>query len=509
MASKPDTARNSSGIERVGKRKKGYSVEQVNDFLERAHSLYESDDIRLTQKDIQDVSFDLEDEGYAIPQVDAALSRLERAVVDKTTEYEISHRGRIVWKAQADSEYRVLLNHSQRDYKMRFDSGQSRKPSYDKKQVDNVVNKTLDKISVLLGYKPTWGNTSSDLDGIDAMFVSNVLFTQRSGKHGYDERQVDYYLNACIRLLSRLESYDRVSKYLDFDSNSAAASSVNAAYSQPMPQPVQSANPMPPSIPVEHNADSSVVNPVQNIVEADSADNSVANDIFSKTTVDEVDSHHISADSVPVVEHVAGSDNSSAQHVEDMPQDRQSIFAPVDNSVDNNSGASLNDLHHGDRAIFTPHSANIEPNDDTDDEMSQASTVMPPTFPPSYAPKDSYSQIYTRDSAIPAAPSQDSYSQNHANAANAVNAKDDDKNDSKSSASNPVGDLNLSLLASPKFEPSQSLNLDIPDLSFPVMNHFNPSSEDFNANNTGNNDSDDLDDTGESNFGGFVNPSHN
>ena len=136
---------------------------------------------------------------------------------------------------------------------------------------------------------------------------------------------------------------------------------------------------------------------------------------------------------------------------------------------------------------------------------------MPPTFPPSYAPKDSYSQTYTRDSAIPAAPSQDSYSQNHVNAANAnaVNTKDDDKNDSKSSASNPVGDLNLSLLASPKFEPSQSLNLDIPDLSFPVMNHFNTSSEDFNANNAGNNDSDDLDDTGESNFGGFVNPSHN
>ena len=322
---------------------------------------------------------------------------------------------------------------------------------------------------------------------------------------------------------------------------------------------MQSANPMPPSVPVEHNADSFVVNPVQNTVEAD---NPVANDIFSRTTVDEVDSHHISADSVPVVEHVADSDNSSAQHIEDMPQDRQSIFAPVDNSVDNNSGASLNDLHHGDRAIFTPHSANVEPNDDTDDEMSQASTVMPPTFPPSYAPKDSYSQTYTRDSAIPAAPSQDSYSQNHVNAANAnaVNTKDDDKNDSKNSASNPVGDLNLSLLASPKFEPSQSLNLDIPDLSFPVMNHFNASSEDFNANNAGNNDSDDLnlsllaspkfepsqslnldipdlsfpvmnhfnassedfnannagnndsddlDDTGESNFGGFVNPSHN
>ena len=219
MASKPDTARNSSGIERVGKRKKGYSVEQVNDFLERAHSLYESSDISLTQKDIQDVSFDLEDEGYAIPQVDAALSRLERAVVDKTTQYEISNRGKVVWKAQADEEYRVLLSHSQRDYKMRFDSAQSRKPSYDKKQVDNVVNKSLDKIAVLLGYNPVWGSSLSDLDKIDAMFVSNVLFTQRSGKRGYDERQVDYYLNACVRLLSRLESYDRVAKYTDFDSS--------------------------------------------------------------------------------------------------------------------------------------------------------------------------------------------------------------------------------------------------------------------------------------------------
>lgn len=452
MASKPDTARNSSGIERVGKRKKGYSVEQVNDFLERAHSLYESSDISLTQKDIQDVSFDLEDEGYAIPQVDAALSRLERAVVDKTTQYEISNRGKVVWKAQADEEYRVLLSHSQRDYKMRFDSAQSRKPSYDKKQVDNVVNKSLDKIAVLLGYNPVWGSSLSDLDKIDAMFVSNVLFTQRSGKRGYDERQVDYYLNACVRLLSRLESYDRVAKYTDFDPSDSVDSAnfgVSAKSNNDLQENVVSKTSSAPSV-VEH----SVVEP-------------------------------------SVVEPAAAPAPSPLM----PPAIPPSI--PVE--------------HHAQKAIFTPHSASVEASDDTDDEMSQASTVMPPAFPPSYAPNAASNNFATNNNDFgkvkDAEKKEDSANVVSANAdgvnnANANNASNNNANDSKS-----IGDLNLSLLASPKFEPSQSLNLDIPDLSFPVMNHFDTSVED--SSREANNDSDDFDDTGESNFGGFVNPNHN
>lgn len=452
MASKPDTARNSSGIERVGKRKKGYSVEQVNDFLERAHSLYESSDISLTQKDIQDVSFDLEDEGYAIPQVDAALSRLERAVVDKTTQYEISNRGKVVWKAQADEEYRVLLSHSQRDYKMRFDSAQSRKPSYDKKQVDNVVNKSLDKIAVLLGYNPVWGSSLSDLDKIDAMFVSNVLFTQRSGKRGYDERQVDYYLNACVRLLSRLESYDRVAKYTDFDPSDSVDSAnfgVSAKSNNDLQENVVSKTSSAPSV-VEH----SVVEP-------------------------------------SVVEPAAAPAPSTLM----PPAIPPSI--PVE--------------HHAQKAIFTPHSASVEASDDTDDEMSQASTVMPPAFPPSYAPNAASNNFATNNNDFgkvkDAEKKEDSANVVSANAdgvnnANANNASANNVNDSKY-----IGDLNLSLLASPKFEPSQSLNLDIPDLSFPVMNHFDTSVED--SSREANNDSDDFDDTGESNFGGFVNPNHN
>lgn len=463
MASKPDTARNSSGIERVGKRKKGYSVEQVNDFLERAHSLYESSDISLTQKDIQDVSFDLEDEGYAIPQVDAALSRLERAVVDKTTQYEISNRGKVVWKAQADEEYRVLLSHSQRDYKMRFDSAQSRKPSYDKKQVDNVVNKSLDKIAVLLGYNPVWGSSLSDLDKIDAMFVSNVLFTQRSGKRGYDERQVDYYLNACVRLLSRLESYDRVAKYTDFDSSDSVDSVNFGAFAK--------------------------------------SNNDLQENIVSKTS---------SAPSV--VEHSVVAPSVDSPSVDEPKSAPAPVPTPAPSPLMPPAiPPSIPVEHHAQKAIFTPHSASVEASDDTDDEMSQASTVMPPAFPPSYAPNAASNNFATNNNDFgkvkDAEKKEDSANVVSANAdgvnnANANNASNNNVNDSKS-----IGDLNLSLLASPKFEPSQSLNLDIPDLSFPVMNHFDTSVED--SSREANNDSDDFDDTGESNFGGFVNPNHN
>ena len=74
-----------SGIARAGKRKWGYDPAQVDAFLERAHALYDSEGMNLTQHDIQNVSFDLRKNGYVIAQVDAALGRLERAVVDKQT----------------------------------------------------------------------------------------------------------------------------------------------------------------------------------------------------------------------------------------------------------------------------------------------------------------------------------------------------------------------------------------------------------------------------------------
>ena len=45
MAQEPESERNASGIARTSKRKWGYDSEQVDAFLERAHMLYEGDNI--------------------------------------------------------------------------------------------------------------------------------------------------------------------------------------------------------------------------------------------------------------------------------------------------------------------------------------------------------------------------------------------------------------------------------------------------------------------------------
>ncbi|MBT1164506.1 DivIVA domain-containing protein [Bifidobacterium felsineum] len=203
-----------AGIAHAGKRKLGYDTAQVDAFLERAHALYDSDGINLTQQDIQSVSFDLAKNGYVISQVDATLNRLERAVVDKQTAWEISQQGRVAWKAQTEKLYQEVASHVERAPLERFKPGEPKHPSYDKKQVDRIADQVVDKAAAALGVD---GVTQDDVKGLadlNASSVNNVIFTQRKGKKGYDERQVDYFLNVCVQLLSRLESYARVSDYV-------------------------------------------------------------------------------------------------------------------------------------------------------------------------------------------------------------------------------------------------------------------------------------------------------
>lgn len=216
MAEESEAGRGASGIPRVGKRKWGYDVSQVDDFLTRAHALYEGEGVQLTQRDIQDVSFDLAKGGYDIAQVDAALSRLERAVTDKTTAWEIAQDGRVTWKATTMSMFRRIAAHAARPPKARFDEGKAKKPSYDRRQVDRLIDQIIAKSAASLGVDDSQGDAAEiarRLVDLNASSVANVVFTQRRGKHGYDERQVDYYLNACVELLSRLESYARITDY--------------------------------------------------------------------------------------------------------------------------------------------------------------------------------------------------------------------------------------------------------------------------------------------------------
>ena len=210
-----------TGIARAGKRTWGYDPAQVDAFLQKAHELYDSEGARLTQADIQNASFDAVKNGYVIAQVDAALARLERAVADKQTTWEISQKGRVAWKAATEDRYHAIARHAGRAPRERFSAGKPKHPSYDRKQVDRLIERVVDKAATCLGMPTEYGVDGKTLDGVTAASVSNSLFTQRSGRKGYDEREVDYFLSACTELLSRIESYDRVSDYLNADDEHA------------------------------------------------------------------------------------------------------------------------------------------------------------------------------------------------------------------------------------------------------------------------------------------------
>ena len=191
MAQEPEAGRNASGVARTGKRKWGYDPAQVDAFLERAHMLYESEGVQLTQHDIQNVSFDLVKGGYVIAQVDAALARLERAVVDKQTTWEISQHGRVAWKAQTEALYRQLDEHAKRAAGERFKSGEPKTPSYDRKQVDRIIDQSMAKAASELDIEKISREDAKHLVDLNSTSVANVIFTQRKGKRGYDERQVE------------------------------------------------------------------------------------------------------------------------------------------------------------------------------------------------------------------------------------------------------------------------------------------------------------------------------
>ena len=231
MSQEPGVERGGASIARASKRKWGYDADQVDAFLERAHALYESDEATLTQRDIQNVSFDLAKGGYDIVQVDAALSRLERAVVDKQTTRQIGEHGRVAWKAQTEDLYRQLASHASRVHGERFNRGQKKRPSYDLKQVDRLIDDVIDKSAAELGVDGTSDQLPKKLQELKSSDVSNAVFTQRKGKRGYDERQVDFFLNSCVQLLSRLESYARVADYVQSEGENAATIASKAAVS--------------------------------------------------------------------------------------------------------------------------------------------------------------------------------------------------------------------------------------------------------------------------------------
>lgn len=191
----------------------GYDTEQVDEFLSRAHQLYEAPQPQLRQEDIQNVLFTLVRGGYDIDAVDRALLRLEQAAVDKQTSYQIANQGRVAWRTETVQLAQTLMPRALADDGERFADGQGKEPSYDRKQVDsfvvNVMTRICDELGIPYRKAVSSSNFDSDEDFVPR-YISTVLFTQRKGDKGYDEGQVDLYLNRVSQVVSRIVSFSRL-----------------------------------------------------------------------------------------------------------------------------------------------------------------------------------------------------------------------------------------------------------------------------------------------------------
>ena len=96
-----------------------------------------------------------------------------------------------------------------------------------KPAADVYKRQIVDKAAAALGVDGVTEDDVRSLADLNANTVNNVIFTQRKGKKGYDERQVDYFLNACVQLLSRLESYARVADFVSGEPAAPAQTATN------------------------------------------------------------------------------------------------------------------------------------------------------------------------------------------------------------------------------------------------------------------------------------------
>ena len=232
---------------------------------------------------------------------------------------------------------------------------------------------------------------------------------------------------------------------------------------------------------------------------------------------------------------------STIPHVPDY--DKQSIFTPVD-YVNQGSEDSFEALRQSERSIFTPHTAAgvpsnmLDDNTDSNDELVQSATVLhnvsennhasvgsvdaadyaplPPAFPPvvhRHAATASHRDVddQVASSAIPSFPpalreasasaSQAAADTAYGNQAPVVSSApvapifpvaSAHEDASHTGASSKSSSYDMPIL---NVQPSKPLNLDIPDLSFPIMGHVDESSLFDNAQDIAQEDDDDA--TGE------------
>lgn len=182
-------------FERVQRNEYGYNAKQVDQFLQRARVSFETPQTAahiITSSDVRAVSFDPVKGGYAAAGVDAALDRLEDAFARRERDDLIAQRGEEAWLREIGKLSGLLRGRLHRADGERFRRpAKNRTRSYNTQDVDNLCHD-------LIGY----------LEEDQPLSVDNVrraVFRSAVGKDGYEETQVDAFLDRVVELMAAID----------------------------------------------------------------------------------------------------------------------------------------------------------------------------------------------------------------------------------------------------------------------------------------------------------------
>lgn len=178
----------SSTFPRIRTSRLGYDIDQVEDFLEEARRAYSADPSEptvVTAESIRRMAFGMQKGGYAAPQVDAALERLEDAFANRERERTLAAAGEAGWYADARGTAQEILDRLVRDDGRKFTRVGRLSQGYHPDDVDAFAREL----------------TAYFQDGrpLTVAEVRTVAFRPKRG--GYREAQVDLLLDHVIGVM--------------------------------------------------------------------------------------------------------------------------------------------------------------------------------------------------------------------------------------------------------------------------------------------------------------------
>jgi DivIVA domain-containing protein len=184
-----------AAFERVDRNKYGYNAKQVDQFFERARISFENPadaGMRTNSGDVRTVSFDPVKGGYDAAAVDAALDRLEDAFARRERDELVEAEGEDAWLRQIGKLSGVLRARLHRPAGLRFRRPEkNRVRSYNVADVDALCDQ-------LIGYLEQDQPLSVDS-------VRRAAFGAAKGPEGYDEAQVDAFLDRVVELMAAID----------------------------------------------------------------------------------------------------------------------------------------------------------------------------------------------------------------------------------------------------------------------------------------------------------------